>query len=42
MIAEASDLSGGNGILPENRVIRHMGDIDFIHTFPKAPRRCRR
>jgi alkylation response protein AidB-like acyl-CoA dehydrogenase len=41
VIAEARDLLGGNGILLENHVIRHMGDIEVIHTF-EAPRRCRR
>ena len=29
----ARDLLGGNGILLENQVIRHMGDIEVIHTF---------
>ena len=33
VIAEARDLLGGNGILLENHVIRHMGDIEAIHTF---------
>ena len=33
MIAEARDLLGGNGILLENHVIRHMGDIEVIHTY---------
>jgi glutaryl-CoA dehydrogenase len=33
VIAEARDLLGGNGILLENHVIRHMGDIEVIHTF---------
>lgn len=27
------DLLGGNGVLLENHVIRHMGDIEVIHTF---------
>jgi glutaryl-CoA dehydrogenase len=31
--AEARDLLGGNGILLENHVIRHMADIESIHTF---------
>jgi glutaryl-CoA dehydrogenase len=33
VIAEARDMLGGNGILLENHVIRHMGDIEAIHTF---------
>jgi glutaryl-CoA dehydrogenase len=33
IIAEARDLLGGNGILLENHVIRHMNDIEAIHTF---------
>ena len=33
VIAEARDLLGGNGVLLENHVIRHMGDIEAIHTF---------
>jgi glutaryl-CoA dehydrogenase len=33
VIAEARDLLGGNGILLENHVIRHMTDIEAIHTF---------
>jgi glutaryl-CoA dehydrogenase len=33
VISEARDLLGGNGILLENHVIRHMGDIEVIHTF---------
>ena len=32
-IAEARDLLGGNGVLLENHVIRHMGDIEVIHTY---------
>ena len=31
--ANARDLLGGNGILLENHVIRHMVDIESIHTF---------
>ncbi|HEY3260183.1 MAG TPA: acyl-CoA dehydrogenase family protein [Pseudonocardiaceae bacterium] len=31
--AEARDLLGGNGILLEFHVTRHMADIDAIHTF---------
>jgi glutaryl-CoA dehydrogenase len=33
IIAEARDLLGGNGILLENHVIRHLVDIEAIHTF---------
>jgi glutaryl-CoA dehydrogenase len=33
VVAEARDLLGGNGILLENHVIRHMGDLEAIHTY---------
>jgi glutaryl-CoA dehydrogenase len=33
IIADARDLLGGNGILVENHVMRHMADIEGIHTF---------
>ena len=33
VIAQARDLLGGSGILLENHVIRHMADIEAIHTF---------
>jgi glutaryl-CoA dehydrogenase len=33
VLAEARDLLGGNGILLENHVIRHMADIEAIHTY---------
>ena len=33
VIAEARDLLGGNGILLENHVIRHMPDIEVLHTY---------
>ena len=33
IIADARDLLGGNGILMENQVMRHMADIEGIHTF---------
>ena len=33
VIAGARDLMGGNGLLLENHVIRHMGDIEVIHTY---------
>jgi glutaryl-CoA dehydrogenase len=31
--AQARDMLGGNGILLENHVIRHMVDVEAIHTF---------
>ena len=33
VIAEARDLLGGNGILLENHVIRHLSDIEVLHTY---------
>ena len=33
VLAEARDLLGGNGILLDYHVIRHMDDIEAIHTF---------
>ena len=33
VIAEARDLLGGNGILLENHVMRHMTDIEAIYTY---------
>jgi len=33
VIAEARDLLGGNGVLLEHHVIRHMTDIEVIHTY---------
>jgi glutaryl-CoA dehydrogenase len=33
LIADARDLMGGNGILLDNHVMRHMTDIEAIHTF---------
>jgi glutaryl-CoA dehydrogenase len=33
VIAAARDMLGGNGILLENHVIRHMGDIEMLHTY---------
>jgi glutaryl-CoA dehydrogenase len=33
VIAEARDLLGGNGLLLENHVIRHLSDIEVIHTY---------
>jgi glutaryl-CoA dehydrogenase len=33
VIADARDLLGGNGILLENHVIRHMSDIEVLHTY---------
>jgi glutaryl-CoA dehydrogenase len=33
VIAEARDLLGGNGILLDHHIIRHMADIESIHTY---------
>ena len=33
VLADARDLLGGNGILLDFHVIRHMADIESIHTF---------
>jgi glutaryl-CoA dehydrogenase len=33
VLAEARDLLGGNGILLEFHVVRHMADIESVHTF---------
>jgi glutaryl-CoA dehydrogenase len=33
VILDARDMLGGNGVLLENHVIRHMGDIEVIHTY---------
>lgn len=33
VIAQARDLLGGNGVLLEYHVMRHMADIEAIHTF---------
>jgi glutaryl-CoA dehydrogenase len=33
VVAEARDMLGGNGILLENHVIRHMSDIEVLHTY---------
>ena len=33
LLGEARDLLGGNGILLDNHVVRHMADIESIHTF---------
>jgi glutaryl-CoA dehydrogenase len=33
VLAEARDLLGGNGILLEFDVIRHMADIEAVHTY---------
>jgi glutaryl-CoA dehydrogenase len=32
VVAEARDLLGGNGILLENQVGRHLGDIEVVST----------
>ena len=37
VLAEARDLFGGNGILLDFHVIRHMADIEAIHTFEGTP-----
>ena len=36
VIAEARNLLGGNGILLDYHVIRHMADIEAIHTFERT------
>jgi glutaryl-CoA dehydrogenase len=33
VIADARDLLGGNGILLENHVMRHLADIEALHTY---------
>jgi glutaryl-CoA dehydrogenase len=33
VLAEARDLLGGNGILLDYQVIKHMVDLEAIHTF---------
>ena len=33
VLAEARDLLGGNGILLDFHVMRHMADIEAVHTF---------
>jgi glutaryl-CoA dehydrogenase len=33
VIAAARDMLGGNGLLLENHVIRHMTDIEMLHTY---------
>ncbi len=33
LIADARDMLGGNGILLDHQVIKHMADIEAIHTF---------
>jgi glutaryl-CoA dehydrogenase len=33
IIADARDLLGGNGILLENHVMRHLADIEAVHTY---------
>ncbi|GAA4869786.1 acyl-CoA dehydrogenase family protein [Actinomycetospora straminea] len=33
VLSHARDLLGGNGILLDNHVVRHMADIESIHTF---------
>ena len=38
VLPEARDLLGGNGILLDYHVIKHMVDLEAIHTFEGAPR----
>jgi glutaryl-CoA dehydrogenase len=33
VILAARDMLGGNGLLLDNHVIRHMGDIEMLHTY---------
>jgi glutaryl-CoA dehydrogenase len=33
IIAGTRDMLGGNGVLLENHVIRHMGDIEVVLTY---------
>ena len=33
VLAEGRDLLGGNGILLDYHVIRHMADIEALHTY---------
>ena len=33
MLAQARDLLGGNGILLDFHVIRHMCDLEALHTY---------
>ena len=33
VVAEARDMLGGNGVLLDNHVIRHMGDVEVIHSY---------
>jgi glutaryl-CoA dehydrogenase len=33
IIANARDMLGGNGVLLENHVVRHMGDIEVLDTY---------
>jgi glutaryl-CoA dehydrogenase len=36
VISEARDLLGGNGILLDFHVMRHMADVEAIHTYESA------
>ena len=36
VLAEARDLLGGNGILLDFHVMRHMADIESVHTFERT------
>ena len=31
--SDARDMPGGNGILLDNHVVRHMADLEAVHTF---------
>ena len=33
LVADARDMLGGNGILLDYQVMRHMADLEAIHTF---------
>jgi glutaryl-CoA dehydrogenase len=33
LAADARDMLGGNGILLDNHVMRHMADLEAVHTF---------
>ena len=33
LVADARDMLGGNGILLDHHIIRHMADLEAIHTF---------
>jgi glutaryl-CoA dehydrogenase len=33
LAADARDMLGGNGILLDNHVMRHLADLEAVHTF---------